>query len=164
MRSAGSPTIFAPERRGLVVGRQPASPPKTVTHRRSRSRPQLAGEQLPGEADRLLLEVVAEGEVAEHLEEGVVARGAAHLLEVVVLAAGAHALLRRGGASVRDALSWPEEDSLNCTIPALVNSRVGSLDGTSELSRTTVWPRAGEVVEELFADCCCALGCHGQGW
>ena len=41
-----------------------------------------------------LLEVVAEGEVAEHLEEGVVARGVADVVEVVVLAAGAHALLR----------------------------------------------------------------------
>ena len=54
--------------------------------------------ELPGEADRVALEVVAEREVAEHLEEGVMPGGVAHLLEVVVLAAGAHALLRRGRA------------------------------------------------------------------
>ncbi len=51
-------------------------------------------QQLPGERDRPLLEVVAEREVAEHLEERVVARGVADIVEVVVLAAGAHALLR----------------------------------------------------------------------
>src|SRR5678815_3779673 len=35
---------------------------------------QLAGEELPREGNGVLLEVVAEGEVAEHLEEGVMAR------------------------------------------------------------------------------------------
>jgi hypothetical protein len=40
-----------------------------------------------------LLEIIAEAEVAEHLEEGVMARGVAHVLQIVVLAAGAHALL-----------------------------------------------------------------------
>src|SRR5690606_21292072 len=41
---------------------------------------------------------IAEGEVAEHLEEGVVAPGAAHVLDVRILAARPHALLRRGHA------------------------------------------------------------------
>ena len=60
---------------------------------------ELLGDQRPGQLDRLvLLEIVAEGEIAEHLEEGVVARGVADIVEVVVLAAGAHALLRRGRA------------------------------------------------------------------
>ena len=54
--------------------------------------------------DRVALEVVAEAEVAEHLEERVVARGVAHVLEVVVLAAGAHAALRGRGARVRPLL------------------------------------------------------------
>ena len=57
---------------------------------------ELLGDQRPGQLDRALLEVVAEREVAEHLEEGVVARGVADVVQVVVLAAGAHALLRRG--------------------------------------------------------------------
>jgi hypothetical protein len=46
------------------------------------------------------LEVLAEAEVAEHLEERVVARGVAHVLEVVVLAAGAHAALRGHGRGI----------------------------------------------------------------
>src|SRR6185503_5748386 len=55
--------------------------------------PLFARHPLPGVLDRFLLEVVPKGEVAEHLEEGVVSRGVAHLLQVVVLAAGADALL-----------------------------------------------------------------------
>ena len=51
-------------------------------------------EQVPRELDRLFLEIVAEAEVAEHLEEGVVASGVADVFEIVVLAAGADALLR----------------------------------------------------------------------
>ena len=51
-------------------------------------------QQFPGVGDRVLLEVVAEGEVPEHLEERVVAERGADVVEVVVLAADAHALLR----------------------------------------------------------------------
>ena len=60
----------------------------------------VLGDQLPCQRDRPLLEVVAEGEVAEHLEEGVMPVGVADVVEVVVLAAGAHALLRGRGAGV----------------------------------------------------------------
>ena len=52
------------------------------------------GEQLPRPGDCVLLEVVAEAPVAEHLEEGVVVGVLAHVVQVVVLAAGADALLR----------------------------------------------------------------------
>ena len=72
---------------------------------------QRAGDELPGELDRLGLEVVAEAEVAEHLEERVVARGVADVLEVVVLAARAHAPLRARRALVA-ALVLAEEDVL----------------------------------------------------
>ena len=50
--------------------------------------------------DRLALEVVAEAPVAEHLEEGVVARRAAHLLEVVVLPGDPQDALVVDGADV----------------------------------------------------------------
>ena len=62
------------------------------------------GEEDPGVADRLPLEVVSEGEVAEHLEEGVVPSGAPHVLEVVVLPPGAHAFLGAHRAGVRPLL------------------------------------------------------------
>ena len=51
------------------------------------------GAEFPRPQDRLFLEVVAKGEVAEHLEVGVVPRGAAHVLDVV----GADALLGARG-------------------------------------------------------------------
>ena len=57
-------------------------------------------DQVPGEGDRIGLEIVAEREVAEHLEERVMAGRVAHVVEVVVLAPGAHALLRGDGAVV----------------------------------------------------------------
>ncbi len=77
------------------------------------------GDQLPGVGDGVFLEVVAEAEIAQHLEEGVVAIGEADVLQVVVLAAGAHALLRGGGARVV-ALLDAEEDVLE-----LVHAGVG---------------------------------------
>jgi hypothetical protein len=54
--------------------------------------------------DRTFLEVVAEGEVARHLEERVVAGGLADLVDV----AGAHALLHAGRALVRRRLLTEE--------------------------------------------------------
>ena len=61
---------------------------------------ELARDQVPGQLDGQVLEVVAEREVAQHLEEGVMAGGVAHVLEIVVLAAGADALLGGGGAHI----------------------------------------------------------------
>src|SRR5262249_35031128 len=81
-----------PQRRGLVVG---------GVHRGVELfRGQLPdrGERLPRPGDGLALPVVAERPVAQHLEEGVVIGVAADLLQVVVLAADAQALLAVGGA------------------------------------------------------------------
>jgi hypothetical protein len=65
---------------------------------------QVFEDELPGELDGAFLEVLAEREVAEHLEESVVPGGVAHLLEVVVLAACPYALLARHRAGIRPAL------------------------------------------------------------
>ena len=77
------------------------------------------GDQFPGVSDGVFLEVIAEGKIAEHLEKGVVALGEADVFEVVVLAAGADAFLRGGGAVVV-ALLEAEEDVLE-----LVHAGVG---------------------------------------
>jgi hypothetical protein len=58
------------------------------------------GNQVPGQRDGLFLEIIAEGEVTEHFKEGVVAGGVADIVEVVMLAAGAHAFLRGRGAGI----------------------------------------------------------------
>ena len=100
MRSSGTPTC------SCQIASASSSLSWTVIHSRSPSKPQppLAGSevtrsQLHGMI--VALEVVAEAEVAEHLEEHEVALGAADVVEVVVLAARPGALLRADGALVR---------------------------------------------------------------
>ena len=94
--------VVTPDGVGLVVG---------VVHggeqALGRDLPDL-GQQLPGPGDRLLLEVVAERPVAQHLEEGVVAGGVAHRIQVVVLAAGTQAALDVGRAHVAGLLGAQE--------------------------------------------------------
>src|SRR5262249_12498049 len=56
--------------------------------------------QLPGVGDGVRLEVVAEREVAQHLEERVVPPGEADVVQIVVFAPGADAFLGAGGTRV----------------------------------------------------------------
>ena len=95
--------LVAPDRaRHLVVGvgrdREPVA-----------GDAQVAGQEVPGVLDRLALEVVAEAPVPEHLEERVVARGPADLLEVVVLAGDPQAALVVHRAGVRARLRAGED-------------------------------------------------------
>ena len=71
---------------------------------------QLFGDEFPGEANGVALEVITKREIAEHLEEGVMPRGVADLLEVVVLAARSHALLHRRRPPAAGRLLLAEED------------------------------------------------------
>ena len=110
--------------------------------------------------DGVTLEIVAEAEVAEHLEERVVPLGDAHVLNVVC----AHALLRgrgprnrrrrrlheaRSASGAGDAWlahatrACPRKMGLNCSMPAMVSSTVGS-SGTSDELGKTAWPRAAK--------------------
>ncbi len=92
--------LALPERLGLRVGPERLAPPEHGQPEPLPGQGVLLRHQLPAEGDRVLLEVVAEGEVPEHLEEGVMPRGPPDLLQVVVLAGDAQALLRRDGAHV----------------------------------------------------------------
>ena len=69
----------------------------------------VARDPLPGVFDCLFLEVVSKTEVAEHLEEGVMESGVAYLFEIVVLAAGANALLRCDSPFVSPVLETLED-------------------------------------------------------
>ena len=81
------------------------------------------GEQLDGPTDGLFLEVITKRPVAEHFKECVVVGIAAHILQVVVLAASANALLRIHGARVV-ARALTEEHILE-----LIHPRVGKEQG-----------------------------------
>ena len=63
--------------------------------------------------------------------------GVADVVEVIVLAAGADALLRRCGALI-GAMIESEVDVLELILPALVKRSVGSLPGTTGLDATMV--------------------------
>ncbi len=80
--------------------------------------PEVARQEVPRPVDRLALEVVAEAPVAEHLEEGVVPRRAADLLEVVVLAGDAQHPLVVDGARVA-ALFGAGQEVLELDHPAV---------------------------------------------
>ena len=81
---------------------------------------ELVGDKLPRKRDRVALEVVSEREVAQHLEERVVARRVAYLLEIVMLAAGTHTFLRCRGATPKGRILESKEDFLE-----LDHSRIG---------------------------------------
>ena len=77
----------------------------TVIHSRSPSMPRTSVTSSQAIGDGLGLEVVAEAEVAQHLEEGAVAVGGAHDVDVH----GPEALLHRGGPLPRRHLVAQEE-------------------------------------------------------
>ena len=109
-----------------------------------------SGQQLPGVFDRLLLEVVTEGEVAEHLEERMVACGDADVLEVVVLAAGADTFLDRRGPLVV-ALLESEKDVLELVHPGVDEQQRRVLVGNQRRARDDAVAVGREVVEEAFS-------------
>ncbi len=84
-----------PDLLGDVVGLVHGDPQAVTVH------PPVLCHELPAGRDDELLEVVAEAEVAEHLEEHEMALGAADIVEVVVLPSGTDAFLRADGALVR---------------------------------------------------------------
>ncbi len=151
MRSLRDAGDLLPELRGFVVFPEDRDVELVL------GEAEFLRDQFPGEVDGFGLEVVAEGEVAEHLEEGVMAAGVADVLQIVVLAAGADALLRGGCARVV-ALLAPRKTSLNWFMPALVKSRVGSLAGTSEEDADDAVAALGKEIEEALAD---LVACHG---
>ena len=104
---------------------------------------EVPGQELPGPVDRLALEVVAEAPVAEHLEEGVVARRAADLLEVVVLAGDAQAALVVDRPAVRARLG-AGQDVLELDHARVREQERRSPAGTRLALGTTVWPRSAK--------------------
>lgn len=115
----GHADFLGPDVVGLVVGGVDGDPELFL----GQVQPFLAGEELPGVMDGVALEIVAEAEVTQHFEEGVVPRGVADVFQVVVLAAGAHAFLAGGRTGV-GALFQAEEAVLE-----LVHARVGEQQG-----------------------------------
>ncbi len=109
---------LAPDRPGVVVGGHALGAPEDRDEQAIFGKVVDLREELPRVGDGHFFEVVAEREVAEHLEERVVAGRDAHVLEVVVLAGDADDLLARGRARVRARL-FPDEDVLELHHPGV---------------------------------------------
>ena len=97
---------------------------------------EMLDDQLPGERDRLFLEIIAEGKIPQHFEERVMARGITDVVRSLCLPP-ARTHFCDEAARVYERFSAPVNRFLNGTIPALVNIKVGSLRGTSEDEGTT---------------------------
>ena len=110
------------------------------------------GQQVPGVVDRPLLEVIAEGEVAVHLEERSMPSGLADIVDVV----GADALLHTGGPGPRRGFSAQDVgDERN-------HARHGEQDrglrGDQGHGGTDLVVVRGEVIEPASTD---LRGAHG---
>jgi len=112
---------------------------------------EVLGEELPRERDGVGLEVVAEREVAEHLEERVMPGGAADVLQIVVLATRAHALLARRGAHVVAPL-LAQEHALELHHAGVGEEQRLVAHGHERRRRHARVPVPLEVLEESFAD------------
>ena len=86
------------------------------------------GDVLPGERDRFALVVVAEAEVAEHLEERAVASGAPTFSMSLFAPATRkqRCTVTARGAGAGDS---PRKTGTNCSIPAIVKSVVDISSG-----------------------------------
>ena len=113
--------------------------------------PPRPGDEFPGGSDRLLLEVVAEGEVAQHLEERVVARARADVLQVVVLAGHPQALLG-GHRPRRLRLFDAEEEVLELDHPGVDEQQGRIVARHQRRARHRGVPAAGVEVDEALSD------------
>ena len=143
-------STFCQERRGLFVRRHLVVAAEDGEPHPLGVELQDVDEVVPRVLDGLALEVVAEREVAEHLEEGVVARGLADLVEVVVLAARADALLRRGGARVV-ALLRAEEHVLELVHPGVGEEQRRVVRGQQRAARHAAVAALLEVSDKGLA-------------
>ena len=109
-------------------------------------------QELPGPVDRLALEVVAEAEVAQHLEERLVERGLADVLDV----AGAQAFLAGGGA--REArVAQAHELALELVHPG-GREEHRRVVGHEDVAGTADASLGGEEIEVRFAKVVCGHG------
>ena len=111
----------------------------------------LAGHKLPGKRDGVALEIVAKGEVPQHLEEGVMPGRVANLFEIVVLSTGPDAFLAGGRAAIV-ALLQPEEDPLELIHPRVGEQQRRIVRRQQRRRGHLSVPVASEKIEEETAD------------
>ena len=119
---------------------------------------EILRQQRPGELDRIVLEIIAEREIAQHFEKGQVAGGVADIVEVIVLAAGANAFLGRGGAGIGPLL-LPGEGVLELHHPGIGEEQGGVVARHQRGGGHNGVAMAAEEAKEMRTDV--GQACHG---
>ena len=115
------------------------------------------GDELPRVGDRVLLEIIPEGEVAQHLEEGMMSLRQPDLFQVVVLAAGPDAFLAGDGAAVI-AVLLAQERPLELDHAGVGEQEGRVVGGDQRRRRHLAVPVPGEVVEKELPERICVHG------
>ncbi len=152
MRLLGTPATFCQSCFGVVVLAEDGDVELVL------GQAVVLGDQVPGELDGLGLEVIAEGKIAQHLEEGVVAARVADVFQVVVLAARAHAFLRAGGARVV-ALLQAQEDVLELVHAGVGEQQRRVVGRDQRRAAHHAVAAGGKEVEKALSD---FVTCHGD--
>ena len=108
-------------------------------------------QQIPRERDRALLEIITEREIPEHFEEGMVPRGIADIVEIVMLAPRAHAFLRAGRGDIGPRFQ-PGEDVLERHHPGVDEHQRRVVLRYQRRGRDPGMAFTCEIIEEAAAD------------
>ena len=107
---------------------------------------QHLGDELPRPDDGVFLEVVAEAEVPQHLEERLVAPGVADVLQIVVLAPGPHAALATDRPQVVETFT-PGKRILELHHPRVGEQQRGIVPRHQRTRRHHTMPPLGEELQ-----------------
>ncbi len=141
--------FLGPDVVGLVIAGVDGDPELLL----GQVQPLVRGQEFPGVGDGIALEIVAETEVTQHFEEGVMARGVTDIFQVVVLATGAHAFLAGGGAGI-GALFQAQEAILELIHPRVGEQQGWIVGGDQRTGWHTGVALFFEEAEEGFTDFC----------
>jgi hypothetical protein len=97
--------------------------------------------------DDFFLEIISEGEVPEHLEKSVVARGTANIFKVVVLSGYSHAFLGRRSTGIA-ARFIPEKQVLELDHPGVGEEEGGIVRRNERGAFNTLMSPLLEITEE----------------
>ena len=113
------------------------------------------------EEDGFFLEVIAEAEVAEHLEKSVMTCGFADVFEVVMLSADTDAFLAGCRTNVRARFA-PREHIFELNHPGVVEHQGGVIGGDKRGRSHDLMIVSSKIIEESTSDCRGGQMAHGR--
>ena len=126
------------------------------------------GQQFPSPFDGFFFEVISEGPVTEHFEEGMVVGVEADVFQVVVFAAGADAFLGIGGAGIATGdyagpagdvrFAFAQEDRDELVHPGVGEEEVRGIGQKAGGGNDRMFPLTEEIQERLPN----LFSCHGH--